>query len=89
MGSNKSPQGRLLDSSPSPNGMRDESREPILRKSTPEDIPKYKGTTKREKFTCSKILHAKVKQKLKQKFTFIMTLNGTGFIYVPKNMYIE
>lgn len=85
MGSNKSPQGHPLDSSPSPNSMRDESREPILRKSTPEDIPKYKGTTKREKFTCSKILHAKVKQR----FTLIMTLNGTGFIYIPKNMYIE
>lgn len=47
-GPKQSPQGRLLDSSPSPDSMRDEIREPILRKSTPEDMPKYKGTTEGE-----------------------------------------
>ncbi|KTG37231.1 hypothetical protein cypCar_00019961, partial [Cyprinus carpio] len=46
MGSKQCPQSRLLDSSPSPDSMRDESREPILRKSTPEDIPKYKADWK-------------------------------------------
>uniref|UniRef100_A0A8C2FCS7 ABC transporter domain-containing protein n=1 Tax=Cyprinus carpio TaxID=7962 RepID=A0A8C2FCS7_CYPCA len=46
MGSKQCPQSRLLDSSPSPDSMKDESREPILRKSTPEDIPKYKADWK-------------------------------------------
>ncbi|XP_073683279.1 ABC transporter G family member 23 [Garra rufa] len=46
MGSKQSPQGHVLDSSPSPDSMRDESREPILRKSTPEDITKHKADWK-------------------------------------------
>ncbi|KAG1971887.1 ABC transporter G family [Pimephales promelas] len=46
MDSRQGLQGRLLDNSPSPDSMRDESREPILRKSTPGDIPKYKADWK-------------------------------------------
>uniref|UniRef100_A0A8C2CUR9 ATP-binding cassette, sub-family H, member 1 n=1 Tax=Cyprinus carpio TaxID=7962 RepID=A0A8C2CUR9_CYPCA len=46
MGSKQSPQGRPLDSSPSPDSMGDESREPILRKSTPKDMCKYKADWK-------------------------------------------
>ncbi|KAI7804298.1 ABC transporter G family member 23 isoform X1 [Triplophysa rosa] len=46
LGSKQSPQGRLLDSRPSPDNMSDESREPILRKSLTEQMPKFKADWK-------------------------------------------
>ncbi|TRY83807.1 hypothetical protein DNTS_035375 [Danionella cerebrum] len=42
----QSPHGHVLDSSPSPDSMKDESREPILKKSTTADLPKFKADWK-------------------------------------------